>query len=509
MMSSSSCLVRGIGFHRPVMMVVLLWFALIGSGVAGAADAPQAAADWKTLSDLTNHYVSDLLSQSTFQKQGQAFIDDWKAWRGKFEPFFKQFTERYGTSYDQVTKAFEGVTQPLDVNQDIGSLYNSASNIDLVAQEKQIVQWAADLGRESYQRWSGLKDPDTSKMELKFDYADRAVRYFTLAAELDPQGDYASFIEQANAAREQSNADWQKVLKDLTWPGHNPQFAGPGDPDALAAAALDYLKQAESWSRPEYDDEHIPIAACVTAKDWEVYKTTALGAPTQYSLDCFVAFKGTQDPNIAYGYHMVFYTREDPGVEKAPPFRYANSQQYAKYKMLMANVPAMRGGGGGMAGAGGSSVVGGGSLIGWLLRLILAAALIVAGLLAASTVVKAKTAALNSAYDKLSPMTSTIGLILLIVGLVCFLRALLHLAPLADLLPQILAVGLGLTLARDVILRQPVAATEGAEAAPATVDFKSRSRQKLDQLATHQAALGLACLVLGVLHLLLGGLPLL
>jgi len=36
---------------------------------------------------------------------------------------------------------------------------------------------------------------------------------------------------------------------------------------------------------------------------------------------------------------MVFYTVEEGGVQKALPFRYANSRQYAKYRMLMSNVP--------------------------------------------------------------------------------------------------------------------------------------------------------------------------
>ncbi len=46
-------------------------------------------------------------------------------------------------------------------------------------------------------------------------------------------------------------------IKGKEWPGHNPDFSGPGDPDKLAAAALDFLRKKPDWSRPEYDDVHM------------------------------------------------------------------------------------------------------------------------------------------------------------------------------------------------------------------------------------------------------------
>lgn len=127
---------------------------------------------------------------------------------------------------------------------------------------------------------------------------------------------------------------------ELKWPGHNADFAGPGSPDELAQAALEFLRKNPNWSKPEYDDEHIPVAACVTAKGWEVSKTAPLTKQTtQYSLDIFVAFKGKKNPKIAYCCNMVFYTAEEAGVNMGLPFRYANSRQYAKYRMLMSHVP--------------------------------------------------------------------------------------------------------------------------------------------------------------------------
>ena len=79
---------------------------------------------------------------------------------------------------------------------------------------------------------------------------------------------------------------------------------------------MEFLRKNPNWSKPEYDDEHLPVAACVTGKIWEVQKKTLLGEPTQYSVDILVAFAGKKDPKIAYCYHMVFCTREEAGVSK-------------------------------------------------------------------------------------------------------------------------------------------------------------------------------------------------
>ena len=81
------------------------------------------------------------------------------------------------------------------------------------------------------------------------------------------------------------------------------------------------------------------MAVCVTADTWGVEKTAPLTQePTQFRLKVLVAFRGNADPEIAYCYPMYFYTKEELGVEKAPPFYYCNSEQYASFRMPMAKV---------------------------------------------------------------------------------------------------------------------------------------------------------------------------
>jgi len=491
-----------------------------------SVDKTQAKKDWEDLAKLITQYQRDFMSQSYLKEKGEAFVDEWELWKKTFESLMSDFVNRYGKTADEVEKAFEDIQRPLEVNQDIRQLINAAKDIDIAQEEKKFASWAVEFGREGYNRWKNFT-PDPTKVELKMDYAERALRNFRLAKKLDPQGDYDDYIKESEKAADETRPEFEKTLKELKWPGNNPDYAGPGNPNDLAKAALDFLRKHPDWSKPEYDDEHIPIAACVTGKDWEVSKKVPLtGQPTQYSLNFLVAFAGKKDPKIAYCYHMVFYTREEAGVAKKPPFHYANSRQYAKYKMLMSNVPK---------GGGAADVPSAGSF-GFLLRLVLALSLILGGLIAAAPVVTGKVPQLSGVCDALSPLRGKIGIVALVIGLLCFLRALLfYFAPLTDLLPQAAAVILGLLLGKEILLRKaaqpaPAPGTDSASETEASAETTEASagaldkakvqaakvtskaqellvenQEKLEKLEGRLVQIGLISMGLGLIHLLFGG----
>lgn len=326
-------------------MSIVLLSSIIAVGaiapIAQAQDKKQAKKDWKALSALCVQYQRGYMSQSGAQTKGAAFRTDWEAWKKEFEPLCKVFKSRYGDNHRKVLEYFEGMEKPLGVEIDAWQVANIAYDIDIANMEKKFTGWAVDWGKESYRKWKSLKAANVEKLELKFMRAEGALRNFELAKQWNPKGDYDEYIEQAKAAIEETRPLWEKALKELKWPGHNKDFSGPGNPDELAKAALEFLKKNPKWSKPEYNDEHVPVAACVTGKGWAVSKKAPLThEPTQFSIDIFVAFKGKKNTNTAYCYHMVFYTAEEGGVKKGLPFRYANSRQYAKYRMLMSNVPA-------------------------------------------------------------------------------------------------------------------------------------------------------------------------
>jgi len=294
------------------------------------------------------------------------------------------------------------------------------------------------------------------------------------------------------------NARGDVNLKDIEgkeWPGHNPDFSGPGDPDELAAAALDFLGKNPNWSRPEYDDVHIPYAACVSGTDWAVSKKAPLThQPTQYSLNILVAFTGVKNPDVAYVYHMVFYTREEAGVEKDLPFRYANSRQYSKYKVPLGLIKRPSGGG---------------SLL-W--RLVLGLVLIAGGAVAARKLLAGKVPPLGKILSALGGLALPLGCILILLGLGGFLCNLARLAPHASVLPQLVAVALGITLLREAVKgRVPESAEpagETGEAEPPKPSPLANILAKFAFLDPTESSLGLAALVLGILHIVAGGLPL-
>ncbi len=491
-----------------VILVTLLWtLPCLGQGDA----ADQAAEDWKRAAELFKTYFADLNSEYSFTGHEEEYIERWNNWRRDFVELRSEIQNRYGNTVEDITQRFEGVSAPEGVTTYMRQIAGDLFPLDVDAKQKEIAGWSVKAGDQVYARWQNLAAPDATKMELKADYARRALAAYERAAEIDPKGSYVDSIEKAKRALAESEKQWKDEIVNLKWPGHNAEFEGPGDPNTLAQEALRLLASVESWSKPEYEDKHVPIAACVTARGWEVSKKNPITeAPTQYSLDLLVAFRGTQDPEIAYAYNMVFYTKEEEGVKKEPPFRFVNSRQYAKYKMLMSNVPKMSDAATPAEGAG--TAVGEAELekrgvpsgpepaalssgiVGMTLRLVLASLLVVAGLAALKDYAERNVPALGSICARLQEQRKALGIALLVVGAVCFLRnTLFHFAPHADLLPQLMAIVMGLQLSH--------------EALPQVVSEKTKGLA--EPLARYAQLLGFASIGLGVFHLLFAAVVLL
>jgi hypothetical protein len=489
------------------LFVGLLWTLPC---LAQGDDDDQRIQDWKRAAELFKTYFQDLNSKYSFDGREKEYMDRWNKWKTEFVELRSALHTRYGSDAAEITRKFEDLSPPEGVVTYMRQIANDLLPLDVDVKQKEIAGWSVEAGNQAYRRWENFKPPDTSKMELKADYARRALAGYQRAAEIDSKGSYAEMINKAKQALAESERNWKATLVDLKWPGHNADFEGPGDPDALAKAALKLLASVESWSKPEYDDKHTPVGACITARAWQVHKTTPITrVPTQYSLDVLVAFRGTQDPEIAYAYNMVFYTKEEEGVKKEPPFHFVNSRQYAKYKMLMSQVPKMvdspapQQDPGHMeeesaavpaepsaTGEEPEAATPTAGVTGWFMRLVLSVSLVIAWLAATAL----KVPALASFCTALHGQSGVIGIVLLVVGVFCFLRTtIFYFAPHADLLPQLVAVAMGL------LLKQRATPGEAAEKIGGLLNFSTQNA----------ALLSSASLVLGILHLFLGGLPLL
>lgn len=263
------------------------------------------------------------------------------------------------------------------------------------------------------------------------------------------------------------------------WPGHDKHFAGPGTRSELVTAARMYLEHAPDWGANQ--DNPADILAIAINGDWWSVEKNILGETTTWGLPVYVALVDKDTPPGSVRVIEVLLCTS--GGKKAPPF--VGVRVGESWMMRRENLPA-----GGKDGNGRG-------LFGTISWLALVLANVVAGLLAAEPLLLPKAAALRRVYAVLIPERGLIGFIVVVVALLVFVRNLLRLAPLADLLPIVAALAAGLVLGKEMIMRALAGTKAGA--------MLSEQAQWLAALAARQVPLGIVCLVLGVLHVLVGG----
>ncbi|MDH3329472.1 MAG: hypothetical protein OEM01_09585 [Desulfobulbaceae bacterium] len=181
-----------------------------------------------------------------------------------------------------------------------------------------------------------------------------------------------------------------------------------------------------------------------------------------------------------------------------------------------------------------------------LFRLALALALIAAGIILLAKVLEKYQDKIGGILQPLLNIKALMGVITLALGAVFFVKNILVLSPLADFLPQAVAVVAGLYLGLDLLLKKPavpaaaseeVAQPQVSEAAAADTeqagkaeqssaqmakkvsesatagvekaqDLLAGKRSKIELLKAYEVPLGAAAVVLGILHLIAGGVPL-
>ncbi len=316
---------------------------------------------------------------------------------------------------------------------------------------------------------------------------DKLKGLLTAAIAFDPNNTAAQeWLKKADAQRKELMAAREQQIDQAKWPGHYENFAGPGKPDALAKSALEWLQKDEKEAKRR--DRTFAVAV---AGDWVSAKKNILGQTIQWGLPIWSAcyFDEEKAQGICRVFKLTILTREGgPEIEKTPPWTGAWTGD--NYVMRVKNIAGGRG-------AGGSGGAGRG-YFGTMLWLLLALANIAVGLLAAAPLLQAKVPALNALYATLMPLRAPIGFIVVIIALVIFLKNLLfHFAIFADLLPILAALAAGLVLGKEMIVGVLAGTKAGAVAA--------EQQGKVALLEGVQVPLGIACLVLGVLHLLIGG----
>ena len=326
--------VRGIGITGLVLVL------LMSATVAAEEVASSKQADWRQLAKLVLEFKSEYDSQGRFTNNGGRYMDGYVAWKAAFVPFWKDFAKRYGTTWEEIEPKFQGVEKPKGVPQKMKYLVWSVSRIDLERHEKQLAGWAEQYAESQRRSWKRLFDQDHENVEVMMRQADRVVGFLKIAQKLNARGDYAAALRTAEEAVEKTLPKYKSHLAGKKWPAHNASYKGVDKPEALAKAALEFLRKNPKWTAPEYNDSHTPVAAVVAGSEWTVYKRQPItNLPMQHSVKVLVAFTGEKHADLAYCYFMEFYTSEGLGVKPSLPFHYANSRQFECYRMLRANLP--------------------------------------------------------------------------------------------------------------------------------------------------------------------------
>ena len=213
-------------------------------------------------------------------------------------------------------------------------------------------------------------------------------------------------------------------------------------------------------------------------------------------------------------YYSVVKYKQDQLVNTWGPLYISHTG--VKIPMLEENLHSGTGSGG--ASSSGSPFI--------LFRLILALSLIATGLALLSKPLTGLNEVTDRLLTKLTDMRALVGVVTLTIGALFFVKNLLTLSPIADLLPQAVAVVAGLYLGLSLLTKKGSAAAsskgkqtvegeadevvdKAAEPATSTVskaqDMLTKNSDKVEMLAAYETPLGASAMALGLLHLIAGG----
>ena len=469
----------------------------VSSGAQPTED--QAVKDWndlqatyetmeQSLENVVPSYVANILG--TDDTETLAAIKKFKqGLKPRIEKQLEDFRSTYGDTAEKIDATYKDV-----VTFDWQSGKHPRKMPGQIYED--IVNWAANLDEACSNKSARLVQEAAVLQERMSEYANQATQenvdklkeMLTNALGYDPENAAAQeMLDKADKEFASMRDAIEEEIDEAAWPGNFKNFAGPGDPDALAAAALKWLNNDEA-SRDQEDPDHT-FAVCIRG-DWVPAEKNILGQPVQWGLPIYGACYNSQEKadGVCRVFGLTILTQEGgPSQKKEPPFTGVWVGNI--YKMRIANVKGGRAGGAG----GGVTSVSGAPL--WL-GLILAN--LVAGLLAAAPLLKKVVPPLGKMYAGLDPVTPELGFIVLIVGLVGLLaNIVMRFAPLADLLPQLAAIVTGFVLGRGLVVQ----IMSGAKV-KAPVERGAAQASALDAL---RVPLGIACLVLAVLHIVMGG----
>lgn len=410
-------------------------------------------------------------------------------------PEINKFIKEFGAKYGATSTTIENKIRAIKGGRDHSAYSPGSAYEDLV---KRIVTLDEDKKNIAGKLYKYVDD--YSKKGSQYRQKALAETFAKYTQMLDTASKYtpqdkkiASLLSDLSVRQKKILDESNAKIDKMNWPGHSEKFQGPGDADDLADAALQWFQQDAGWIKAED-----PLMVRVSG-DWHVGEKDVLGQPLNWGLPIWVATRKHQDKeagnDVAWVFYGSVYTR-DP--KKELPWQYfgvgGNDQ------IRLAKLQASTGGGSGP---------------GIIFRLLLVIPMLLCGLLAATPLLKTLNPQLALLLDKLTPLKVIIGVVGLGVGVLLLLKNLFYLSPLADILPQAIVIVTGLFLGMELLMSKRLPEVpngtdkgKGAEAMQAASsaatkaqDLLVKHKAKLESLQQYQIPMGIACLVLGFLHL--------
>ena len=490
-----------------ILIAAVLFLTL---NITAAPTEEEALKDWNALQksyDDTkkelNGTVPDYAPNIIGTDYAKVFtvLDKFNSNESKIQKQLSDFSKKYGDNTAKINESISSIvkidwksgkhptTTAGETYENFKKLLNNVKQAKLNKSDD-LVQEAENLQRiiDMYAAQANQKNYDQLKSTLEF------------ALKFDPKNEKAKkMLDSIDKKRKDKFAAFDKKIDEAKWPGNYKNFAGPGNPDKLAATALEYFKKDEGWGANKKNKEN--CLAVAIRGDWGSHKKNLLGQTIQWYLPVYLAVYSdkSKDKTVARVFELSLLTKEEKDVEKAPPFTGITVGNI--WKIRRKNVPN--------GGSSGSSS----GLIGTLFWLGLAFGNIVAGMLAAAPLLKQKLPQLNKVYEKLTPLSNVIGVIVLAIGALSLLGAVLQLFMLrfvifSNILPQVAAIAVGLFLGKELLLKKPKLSDKAGGAAEKAQELLRKYDDKIKLLEMYQIPLGLSCIIIGLLHLIIRNAPL-
>ncbi|HOY66837.1 MAG TPA: hypothetical protein PLP29_08110 [Candidatus Ozemobacteraceae bacterium] len=310
------------------------------AGFADAGKAKETAmAAWEAL-----RAERERLQETTYKiENGQLHPDAWAGFIEELEKFEKTETavvkqkietlgKICGANADTLESAMETLLGKNPSGWDWSAEVKHFDKIfkAIPAFRKSIGEGIAEQAQQNLAMMSAFAEAIRAK---KFDELKELVK---LGLRYDPHNaaliDLTTKVEEAAAG---DAAAIEKQIAERQWPGNHKGFAGPGSPDELNKAALEYFN---STCKPTEK----ALTACIVEPEWYCFKRNIFGQPVQWALTFWVAVdvEGETTPDVVYAWSISFLTEENVDVVKAPPFKWAAFN--FKQKMKRANVPGLK-----------------------------------------------------------------------------------------------------------------------------------------------------------------------